>query len=117
MRIGDALDNRKSQSRAPCPPPIAPPKASKDQLAFMLLDSGPLIENSHRAALLDDYLHRRPSWRMVDCVLEEVTDRSGQHLAVTMDPNGCLAAAQCDVLALRKRQWGGELRDFGADRP
>src|SRR5262249_33410993 len=26
VRISDALDDRKSQSRAPCPPPIAPPE-------------------------------------------------------------------------------------------
>src|SRR5262245_62461767 len=49
VRIDDALDDRKSQSRAPCPPPIAPPEASKDQLPFMLLDSRPLIKDSHQS--------------------------------------------------------------------
>src|SRR5262249_56755229 len=97
-------------------PPIATPEASKDQLPFMLLDSRPLIKDSHRAAVLDDDLHRRPSWRMVDCVLDQITSRSRQHLPVPMDRDGCLAAAQCDVLALCQRQRGSELRDFGADR-
>src|SRR6266568_582317 len=76
MGIGDALDDRKSQPRVSRPSPVAPPEALKNQLALILFDSRTLIENPHHAVALDDDLHGRSRRRIVDGVLDKITDRS-----------------------------------------
>src|SRR6266487_4535417 len=116
MGIGDALDDRKSQPRISRPSPVAPPEASKNQLALILFDSRTLIEDADYAAVLDDDFHGCSCQRIVDRVLDKVTDRSRQHLRIAVDPHRCIAAAQGDILAFCQRQWSGELRDLGANR-
>src|SRR5215470_19760898 len=76
MGIGDALDDRKSQPRISRPSPVAPPEALKNQLALILFDARTLIENPHHTVALDDDLHGRSRRRIVDGVLDQITDRS-----------------------------------------
>ncbi len=87
MQLGDALNNGKTKTGAPCLPAITPPEALKDKIALVFSDARPAIENADRPVLLDDEFHSRSRSGVVYRVFRKVSDRATQHLRIALNPD------------------------------